>query len=515
MKKNYMFLLSFLVFAFTIIPNANTQEFDWPDLGQALVIEPGTPGTINATINGDTSASGERLHQHYILKRGALYLYTAAINNVGWELMVTAEEGEGALPVIKALGPPEGADEAPRPFTAQGNIYLKGLNMSGWDQLGEPTDNATVRLNSDNIKGVVKDCILDFNRQNSFRTNNPGTRFYLENNLIFCQGEAARVDNGSALNARGNFSPEVIYRNNTIVNLTNVITENRQTKRYGKWIFDHNTIVNIAQLGSDFGRPDSLIFTNNLIINPMILGDAADGDRANFAEPRFAFTLDSNFVEQIVGEDTSMVFKAPYVNFDHNWFYIDPAVTAFLPDSSNPADEFLFDEQLSDIVAGNATVKIIKEGFTFDNYPVTADDYKSFIDDYYTVAAVPTELPGFELDPTTLDFGYSTSHAAYTGAKYGLPLGDLNWFGKVGIKDKLAQVSLKVYPNPVGDYFIISLKQKFDKVEIVNVLGQRVKLVSVSSGNEALIQSSDISNGLYFVRCFNGNKLIGTHKIMK
>ncbi len=519
MKKIYMSLMALVACALLLSTQVNAQEFEWPDLGEAMIIEPGPPGTINETINGDTTATGERAHQSYILKRGALYLYTAAINNVGWDLMVQAEEGDGALPVIKALGPPEGSDEAPRPFTAQGNIYLKGLNMSGWDQLDFPTDNATVRLNADDIKGVVIGCILDFNRQNSFRTNNPGTMFFLEDNIIYGQGRAEQMQNGSALNARGNFSPIVIYRNNTMVNLTNTIVENRQTKRYGKWVFDHNTIVNIGRMGSDWGRPDSLIFTNNLVVNPMILGDGVVGDRDNFAEPWFAFNLDSNFVEQIVGADTSMVFAPPYVEYDNNWHYIDPAVAAFLPDSSNPASaDNLYDEQLADIVAASTNTMIINEAFAFTSFPNQAANYEAYINDYYTVAEQPAQLPGFDLDPSSeIDFGYSSSHAAYTAAADGTPLGDPNWHDiGSGVRDMMKQVNMRVYPNPVGLYFIIDAGQEIDRVEILNLLGQPVKDLKVNArGQEVLVNSSDLSEGLYFVRCSYKNRIIGNYKITK
>jgi hypothetical protein len=39
------------------------------------------------------------------LQRGQTYLYTARIENDGWPLMVTAEEGDGPLPIIKPLVP--------------------------------------------------------------------------------------------------------------------------------------------------------------------------------------------------------------------------------------------------------------------------------------------------------------------------------------------------------------------------------------------------------------------------
>ena len=75
MKKIYMIALTIITCAFLASTDAGAQDFPWPDLGTPMIIEPGAPGVLDATINGDTAADGSRNHQHYILKRGALYLY--------------------------------------------------------------------------------------------------------------------------------------------------------------------------------------------------------------------------------------------------------------------------------------------------------------------------------------------------------------------------------------------------------------------------------------------------------
>ncbi len=74
---------------------------------------------------------------------------------------------------------------------------------------------------------------------------------------------------------------------------------------------------------------------------------------------------------------------------------------------------------------------------------------------------------------------------------------------------------MKIFPNPVGDYFVISLDMEMNRLDIVNVLGQRVLQTNVAANREVLVNSSELEKGLYIVRCYNNNKLIGTHKIMK
>lgn len=524
MKKIYLIALTIIAFAFLTSTNADAQEFEWPDLGTPMVIEPGVPGVFDATINGDTATDGTRNHQHYILRRGEIYLYIFETINTGWDLMVTAEEGDGPLPILKALGTPPGGEEALRAFVAQGNLYLQGLNIHGWANDGLPTDNATVRLNSDDITGVLKDCIFDYNRQNSFRLNGANISAYVENCLFYGQGTASKVSNGESIHFRGNPAKIVHLRNNTLVNNTDLFMDNRLTAEYGTFIADHNTMVNSGRRGAYLGRPESLVWTNNLIINPMILGTGSDGDRDKFIEDRWAFELDSNFVEEIVGDDTSYVFVAPNITWENNWIYVDPGVTAFLPDTSDGADLFMYDPLLEDLIEGNSSNQIVLEAFTFTSADVTATAmYEAFIVDYYTAPIIPADLPGFndssnKNDPTTKDFGYSNTHAAYTAAADGLPLGDLNWhdLSGTGIADKLEQVNMKIYPNPVTDYFIVDLNgQKMTRVDIVNVLGQSIYQLNVNSETEVLVNAPDLKSGIYFVRCYDNNTMIFTQKIMK
>ena len=75
---------------------------------------------------------------------------------------------------------------------------------------------------------------------------------------------------------------------------------------------------------------------------------------------------------------------------------------------------------------------------------------------------------------------------------------------------------MKVYPNPVTDYFIIDLDgQEMTRVDIVNVLGQRLYQLNVDSDTQVLVNAPDLKSGIYFVRCYDHNRMIYTQKIMK
>ena len=171
--------------------------------------------------------------------------------------MVTAEEGDGPLPIMKPLGHAARKDEAERPVHAPGDLYLKDIVIVGWDQAGNYTDNAPVRLAADNVTAVLKNVVFDFNRQQFVRINAVGCKLYIEDCTFGNAGVSQRFQQGMAISFRGNWTPIVHLRNNTFYNSHNEILNNQGTKRYQKLIMENNTIMNTGQGGCDFGRPDA------------------------------------------------------------------------------------------------------------------------------------------------------------------------------------------------------------------------------------------------------------------
>jgi hypothetical protein len=498
MKKiNYLFIILMLL----VTGKVSSQDFPWPDLGTPVVITPGGPGVINNTINAATSAT------HFVLKRDAIYIYTDEMKNPGFPIMVTAEEGEGALPIIKALGPPSGAEEATRPFFAQGDMYLKDLELSGWDQGGNFTDNATVRLASDGITVVIKNVVFDFNRQNAIRINAKDCYVYVENTIFGNQGIAQRLYQGFALTFRGNMTPVVHMRNNTFYNMHNEVINNIQPASYNKLIFEHNTVVNTGTGGLYFGRPDSIIFRNNLFINAGIMGDGFVGNRENFVQPHYYLSIDSTFVDDEL--------KKPYVDFDYNHFYLDPAVAALLPDTSKKATLSFIHPLLADLIGENNV--IADEAFALTNFPATVDQYKSYIDDFYAFVAEPAQMPLFDEDYKVLNFSYVQTHDAYSSASDGGPLGDRNWFPDfvpVNVPNEVV-TQFRIYPNPVQNNLFIANTDNFTHLRITNIVGQTIMDVRNLGEGNININVSELKQGLYIVSFFNGEKPVGSVKMLK
>ena len=113
MKKNYFGLCWYLWLLF-ISMNISAQRY--------VDVAPGI-GTLNEAINGDTTATGERVDENtiYRLQRGqqAYYGLTGSISNSGWPLTIMAAEGDGAMPFLQ---PRDGGDGSSRAFRPQGDV---------------------------------------------------------------------------------------------------------------------------------------------------------------------------------------------------------------------------------------------------------------------------------------------------------------------------------------------------------------------------------------------------------
>ncbi len=261
-----------------------------------------------------------------------------------------------------------------------------------------------------------------------------------------------------------------------------------------------------------FGRPDSVIFKNNLIIDMGILGDATQGDRSKFVEPLYFIDLDSVYTDT-----TNTTLKVPYIDWRSNYFYFNPEVAALLPDSANPAYESLFTPNLEDII-GESKIHIMLEKFPFANFPATIAEYKAHIDDFYNQAETRANLPQFDTPWNELDFSYSTSLPAYSAATDGGPIGDRNWFPNyvsTGVK-KLADDGLMIYPNPASNVLNVNLgkNRTVSTIALFDIVGKEVKNISVSGESNFSISLSYLRSGLYFVKFFDHNGPVSTKKLV-
>jgi hypothetical protein len=88
--------------------------------------------------------------------------------------------------------------------------------------------------------------------------------------------------------------------------------------------------------------------------------------------------------------------------------------------------------------------------------------------------------------------------------------------GFLGIHNNNAEKpSFTLYPNPVHDVLYIDNLENANRIEIYNVVGQRVRVIREVTGKKLTIQTGDLNNGVYVVSAFGKNGVLRSMKFIK
>jgi len=478
-------------------------------------------GTLNDAIDGDTTATGERNDPEntvYVLERDGFYLLNGSIENSGWPLRIEAAEGSGARPVLQP-GVVTGGESA-RPFRPRGDFYIKGLYVTNQDELGLILLR-TIRVSADSVKVVVDDCHIDYSSQSAFRIDNDFNKIYITNSIISNIGRMTSPNNGRGIDDRGNPIDTLVMENNTFYNITSrILRDGGGIINYAK--INHNTLVNVGQMGCSIGEAIEVTFTNNLFINTSFFGRAPESTWSSFE------------VSPLIEEGINQV-----VNFSNNNFYTHPDLIAAQPDSVNAApiinemtDTLFMDLGISFTNLNEAieftTGPTLPTNIVTDNWDVTNEDTTDM--DNGGAGPVPQQGVPVQL---AFDFAYPMSAASYTASTAGQPLGALTWFG-IDIISSVEQISSEVpkgfkltanYPNPFNPSttFEYALPNEADvALTIYNSVGQEIATVISKVQPAGVYQArwdgvnnfgATVSSGIYFYQLRAGN-FTATKKMM-
>ena len=86
--------------------------------------------------------------------------------------------------------------------------------------------------------------------------------------------------------------------------------------------------------------------------------------------------------------------------------------------------------------------------------------------------------------------------------------------GTTGIFENTKVESLKVYPNPAFDQLYIDNTEGVRRLEVTNMLGQKVKVVMVNS-NTYTLSINGLDRGIYLISAFNDKGLVANNKFVK
>ncbi|TRX61210.1 T9SS type A sorting domain-containing protein [Fulvivirga sp. M361] len=440
MKKNYRLKSLMALFFLIIGSQVGAQDTLTVDSNSGEI------GLLNDLINNDTTATGDRATAVYRLKRGQTYVLSGGLENVGgYHLNIVAEEGDGERPRI-VPGVISGG-ESDRPFRARGDLTLKGLYITGRDELGTLNPRRRIiRLSAPDIRVEVDDCHLDQDGQAAFRTDDSGIKLYLTNSIVSNIGQPRNTLNGRVLDDRGSNLDTVIYENNTFYNISHNLCNDR-----GGWIkyarVNQNTIVHVGNRLFDFDETQTGIFTNNLVINAGYLGNDAD----TIVNDAFLLKFDT-LSEQSISELPDVEQTFTYTN---NNIYLDSAIIKSYPtieeiragtypeaDSTVRPNDIL--SPSTALFAGEAQIATnITEFVNFSDGP-PLDDLVKIIDQFYrdpNPADDKLNVDNWDISDEPFSFRYSDFTQSASSSINGGQLGALSWelilSGKSGLEQSL------------------------------------------------------------------------------
>lgn len=118
---------------------------------------------------------------------------------------------------------------------------------------------------------------------------------------------------------------------------------------------------------------------------------------------------------------------------------------------------------------------------------------------------------------TIVGINYFTSRingVPYPARNYIIPRSTYDF---VGIAENNSDMNtVKVYPNPTTDNVVIELSENINAthVNIYDVFGKLAGSQSLNN-NDNVVSMSNLTSGVYFLRIFNDNAIVGTAKIIK
>lgn len=368
-------------------------------------VSPGI-GTLNDAIDGDTTATGERIDPEntvYQLQGGGLYELEGDLNNEGFPLYIRTNPADSERAQLRPFDDGGGADRA---FNAEGDLRLEGVKVSNLDQNGVLQERI-IRLRDNGIRLTLDNCWLEIDDQVGIRCDDPDTRIFISNSIISNIGQGDDPDNGRLIDDRGEDIDSLVIFNSVVYNITSrFLRDGGGIIDYAK--VDQNTFVNSAQRGFDFGIAKEVYFTNNMIVNGSFEGIDIP---ANPGEESESFVS----VDEFLPDPLSQILV-----ISHNNSYTQSALTDLYPAGIGPVP--LVNNEVTALVTSPGLLSTnTNEVVEFNDGPAPPVDY---LNEFFNGDVANS--PEF-WDPTfaTYDFTYSPLLDSYTGGDQGQPIGIL------------------------------------------------------------------------------------------
>jgi Secretion system C-terminal sorting domain len=549
MVKNVtlFFILVLLVFLPNRIFAQSSHEVLVPDFSKNSLF-------LDDEIAGDTTATGARRDTDavYVLQRGGVYLVENSIRNPDWTLRIKAQDSTGDKPTIYSFPNLSTGSYPSIVFYVEGDLYLTGVNVSGWfmpDGSGDLSKISTSIINDETAGNsvYVDSCVLGESRSVNIQISAAAHVLKVTNSILGTSGDlyATNIGNGREIDMRTVSCDSLIVQYCSFTDNTDrEIRHYQSTGALGYVLIDHCTMVNdMAMHGFlALGEVGNYVqISNNVCVDNFVLGDdSTDAVReAEFGDPNEHFPSGANRMTFVSCEvNDSVANNATWV-IRNNYYAVSPNVQAFydMHDSVGLGNLIPLTWNISKKVeanGGDSTTAFVKDNITLTK---PTHDLSAFAEWYWMN---PPDGPGKQkantgFDSTKdyarlpltyysnisdFDLSYNKTALAYTGADKGLPAGDPRWFpGVTAIRSNAKTIpegfSLEQnYPNPFNPSTKIEYnvsKQTKIKLDVFNILGEHVATlvneVQPAGKYTVNFDASNLSSGVYIYQLSTGNHL--------
>jgi len=532
MMKKVVTVLTVLFLLSLAALNAYSQEPDTLDVVQGYE-------TLNIAIQGDTSATGapKNPNRVYRLERGGYYLLNGIIKGLkAAPLRIVAAKGDGPRPILVPAVNESGS--AGNAFQPGGDIEVRGLYVSGIDNLGNQAGKNMFRCDGKKARIIIDDCFLDHDAQTLIRMNAEGQKLLLTNSILRNSILLANPSNGRIIDTRSNTQDSIFIQNCTVYLCSHYPLEGSGVIK--NLIIDHNTFY---ETGGRL-RTEKMIkgtITNNIFVDFDFEGSGYDSTLANADSTRDECVTIDSLKSTLATEEERVIRIA------NNVYGYSPEVTAMLHTTVKTTSVFFnlrtqaFIDRFPNMTAENNIAEYPDFSDSPDPSVIAAYALHRITTNYSNegnpdpradrngMAALADNPASIGPAPDEFDFDYPSTAAAYTHAEGGFPAGDLNWFPDkkaqwqawltTGVAESHAVHAPAIftlqqnYPNPFNPGTTLSYQLQTAAtvhLAVYNALGQRVTTlidqkrqsagayqVSWNGLNEAGQQAS---NGVYICR---------------
>ncbi len=456
-----------------------------------------------------------------VLQRNAGYPNQGTMN-VNVPITIQAVDGAGALPVIPVAQNTDGT-YAGTTINLFANITLKNLAFNGVQVVNNRSSRIgqCVQMAKNRLRLVVDGCTFVGFGGRTLEAGRDSTVVIVRNCIETGNGRSNRVDNGRFIDLRANFCDTLIVQNNTLLNCADRWFRHMlEDGKVNYMLIDHNTFMNGTgyRPSFQFRNVAYFNFTNNLVINPSILGSTHSGVRKDEVEtPTEKNSLYNTICTfNMAGADTmnkSLIMR-------NNNLWRDPRIDAILGgfDLANKDSVGIspwFDSAFLARIDTNKAMFHEALNFvhavTIDSILLELQKYVSGAKGYGNSAFI------FRSDEYAvgLDMSYGTTAKSYTAADGQLPLGDLNWYPTkkaqwlTAVEDRNASTQPAAYglsqnyPNPFNPTTVFEYtlpKNGQVKVAVFNMMGQAVKTLvnkNMPAGTHSISWDGTNANGQF------------------